>query len=197
MNGLEKIIERISGDSKKEADAIHEKALNDIAEIKAESEKKISAECEKIKQRSDSEINVIKERAKSSADLSYRQIMLEGKQELINETILSAKSKLENLPDADYISFIGDLLKKHTPTRDAILYFNSRDLKRIPRSTMEGFVSEASKNGAKVSLSDKPADIKNGFILDYGGIEENCTFDALIEQNIEMLEDVANSTLFD
>ena len=77
-----------------------------------------------------------------------------------------------------------------------MLKLNAADLKRIPQDVIDGFVKSAEDKGAKLTVSSEAAEIKNGFVLDFGGIEENCTFDALIDQNIEELQDKVKSLLF-
>lgn len=196
MSGLEQILNRIKDDSKKEADAIYEAASKEIDDIKASSDQKISVECKKISDKADAQVKVIEERSRASADLLYRQILLRGKQDLIKDVISSARRKLENMSESEYISFITALLKNHIPSRDCTLSFNERDLKTIPESVIDEFKEDALKNGASVSLSQDPANIPDGFLLDFGGIEENCTFDALIEQNIDSLQDEVSAQLF-
>ena len=48
----------------------------------------------------------------------------------------------------------------------------------------------------KIALSDKAAAIDAGFILQYGGIEENCSFDAIFASEAENLSDRAGRLLF-
>ena len=135
-------------------------------------------------------------RSNASAELKTKQILLTGKQELLNDTIGMAKEKLSNLSDQEYVDFIKKLFSKHVPSEDAVLKLNAADLKRIPQDVIDGFVKSAEDKGAKLTVSSEAAEIKNGFVLDFGGIEENCTFDALIDQNIEELQDKVKSLLF-
>ena len=44
--------------------------------------------------------------------------------------------------------------------------------------------------------SEDPGRIKSGFILSYGGIEENCSLDAIFAEKAETLRDLANSILW-
>lgn len=196
MNGLEKILDKISQDARKEADNILDAAHTKASEIKAESDKKISRECEEINKKALAKVQAIREKSKGTVDLAYRQIILKAKQDLIRETIAASRERLESLSDADYQAFFKELLDNHVPNQDAVLELNERDMRRIPKSVIEDFKQKALKKGATVTLSDEPAGIKNGFILDYGGIEENLSFDALIDQNIEYLEDETGRILF-
>lgn len=196
MNGLDKLVARISGESDAQIKAIIDEANAKAAEIKADSDKKMKAECERIEKKAQTEVETIEMRSKASAELKTKQILLTGKQELLNDTIGMAKEKLSNLSDQEYVDFIKKLFSKHVPSEDAVLKLNAADLKRIPQDVIDGFVKSAEDKGAKLTVSSEAAEIKNGFVLDFGGIEENCTFDALIDQNIEELQDKVKSLLF-
>ncbi|MCI5792955.1 MAG: V-type ATP synthase subunit E family protein [Lachnospiraceae bacterium] len=196
MNGLDKLVARISGESDAQIKAIIDAANAKAAEIKADSDKKMKAECERIEKKAQTEVETIEMRSKASAELKTKQILLTGKQELLNDTIGMAKEKLSSLSDQEYVDFIKKLFSKHVPSEDAVLKLNAADLKRIPQDVIDGFVKSAEDKGAKLTVSSEAAEIKNGFVLDFGGIEENCTFDALIDQNIEELQDKVKSLLF-
>lgn len=196
MNGLEKLVDRISGEADAQIKTILDEARAQAEDIRSESEKKLNAERERIEKKAQSEVETIESRAKASAELKTKQILLTGKQELLNDTIVAAKEKLANLSDQEYTDFIVKLFEKHIPSQDAVLRLNAADLKRIPQDVLDGFTAKAKAAGAELKISDEAADIKNGFILDFGGIEENCTFDALIDQNIEELQDKVKSLLF-
>ena len=73
---------------------------------------------------------------------------------------------------------------------------SDRDLKRLGNDTFDKLKKIAEQNGAKLMISDKPADIKDGFILNYGGAEDNCTIEALMEQNMDDLLDKVKDILF-
>lgn len=196
MNGLDKLVARISGESDAQIKAIIDEANAKAAEIKADSDKKMKAECERIEKKAQTEVETIEMRSKASAELKTKQILLTGKQELLNDTIGMAKEKLSSLSNQEYVDFIKKLFSKHVPSEDAVLKLNAADLKRIPQDVIDGFVKSAEDKGAKLTVSSEAAEIKNGFVLDFGGIEENCTFDALIDQNIEELQDKVKSLLF-
>ena len=50
--------------------------------------------------------------------------------------------------------------------------------------------------GGSLKLSKDPAPVKNGFILKYGGIEENCSLDALFASRTDALVDKVNAALW-
>lgn len=196
MSGLEKIVGHITEASSQKAEAILSEARAKAEAIKAETKAKADAECDRIQKKAEAEVQNKLDRGEASAELRKKQILLTGKQELINQTIEKAADYLTGLSDADYFVFLGKLYEKHVPGRDAVLSMNETDLKRVPKTLLEQFAKAAEEKGAKLSLCDKPADIRGGFILSYGGIEENCSIDALIDDNMELLQDKVYKVLF-
>ncbi|MBR6005282.1 MAG: hypothetical protein IK063_03535, partial [Clostridia bacterium] len=65
-----------------------------------------------------------------------------------------------------------------------------------PESFRSQAVAAAAEKGAELSFSGENADIKNGFILRYGLIEINCSFDSVIDENREELKEKVNAILF-
>ena len=64
----------------------------------------------------------------------------------------------------------------------------------------EGFETEvqniAGEKGGSLALEKDPADLDGGFILIYGGIEENCTIGAMFEAKRDELSDCVHKVMF-
>ncbi len=196
MSGLEKIVDRISKESQGKADAILNEAKTRAESIRADIEKRTAEECGRITRKAESQALNIVERSQASAELKSKQILLSGKQEVLNETISMAKEKLAGLSDQEYADVFVKLFKKHVPSQNAVLKLGSKDLGRLSGDTISKLIAEAKAAGSELTVSKEAADIKDGFVLDFGGIEENCTFDALFDQNIDDLLDKVKSILF-
>lgn len=74
--------------------------------------------------------------------------------------------------------------------------FSARDLKRMPLSFKAKIKMTAMKKGGSLKLSSQEARIENGFVLVYGGVEENCTLRAVFEEKKELLCDRVREYLF-
>ena len=196
MSGLDKITARIIEESAVKAKAISDEAAQQAEAIKAAGEKKAAEECERISKKAEASVRSFKDKGQASALLRTKQIMLGGRQELIHEVIETARQQLNSLSDAEYKEFIVKLFSKHLPDEDAVLLLNSRDKARLGEDTLDELKAAALANGSKLTVADESADIKNGFVLSYGGIEENCTIDALIDQSMEDLQDKVKEILF-
>ena len=77
---------------------------------------------------------------------------------------------------------------------DGEMYFSSKDLKRMPKD-FETKLNEHLKQGT-LKISSKPCEIDAGFILVYGGIEENCSFNALFKAQNDILRDKISAIIF-
>ena len=106
MGGLDKIIGHISRDAENEVKSVLDAAKNQAEGIIGDAKIKTAAESDSIIKKAETEVRSILERGRSSADLKTKQLILEGKQELISSTIRMAKDKLNSLDDQDYIDFI-------------------------------------------------------------------------------------------
>ena len=118
-------------------------------------------------------------------------------QQLIREIIQSAKDSLLELDDGAYFRLIFQMAAKFALPQQGKLILNEKDLGRAPKdfnAQLEAAVKAIP--GAALSLSDSTRPIDGGFVLDYDGIEENCSFDALFYSSQEDLQDKVQELLF-
>ena len=197
MTGLEKIIQVIEADAKANAEKILAEAKEESERILDAAKKEAEQKCAEIAEKPANEVNAVINRAKSKASLIKKQMLLNAKQQVINEVIEKAKDKLTNFPDTDYFDVILQIVKKHAHPQEGIIKFSEADLKRLPND-FEKKLEETlkDKKGASLSISKEHAQISAGFILIYGDIEENCYFDALFNDAKEDLQDKVNAFLF-
>ena len=73
---------------------------------------------------------------------------------------------------------------------------NRADLERLPSSFENDLKHALKEKGCEPTLSEDPVDITGGFVLVYGDIEINCSFDALIEGNSEELKELVYKNIF-
>ena len=79
-------------------------------------------------------------------------------------------------------------------------FLNSPEIQERLRHTSPDKLEEeigkiAAERGGSLRLGENAA-IDNGFILAYGGVEENCTFRAMFDSRKEALQDAARKVLF-
>jgi V/A-type H+-transporting ATPase subunit E len=125
-------------------------------------------------------------------------MILDAKQKIINDIIQKAKIKLTSLPDNEYFDTILQIVKKHAHAQPGIIRFSQADLDRLPKK-FEKSLESALKDikNASLTISKESVKIDGGFILVYGDIEENCSFDALFAEAKDELQDKINAFLFE
>ncbi len=166
----DKIYQDITGDAQKKAQ-----------EIRRQGEHKVHHQAE----------NLLKT-FHSRAELERRNAILKTKRNEIDKTITELHKYLMSLETKDYFRMIIKIAKTLDDT-EGEMYFNSADLKRLPKN----FSKILTDHSIKSHVSSAPDDsIDGGFILKNGDIEENMSFSAVIAANREKLEDVIGSELF-
>ncbi len=195
MTGLEKIIFDIEDEAKAAADTILQTAKNEaeaiIEQAKADSAEKSSA----IAQQSEIAVKDYLTRANSAAELQKRKSILNAKQQIINEVIDKAQQSLYALSEEEYFSTIIRMIEKFALPQKGEIIFSAQDLKRFPKG-FEAKIKEAAGTKAELTISEETRDISGGFVLVYGGVEENCSFSALFDSVQETLQDKVHEILF-
>lgn len=193
MAGIESITSLIKQEATENAEKIISEANKTANEILAEAKKAADEKTKAALATEKAERDAVINKAKSAAELQKRRDLLCAKQEIITEIIEKAKKTLSSLPDKEYFELLIKLVKKYETGQEGVLALGANDLKRVP-SDFEESLKKASEN--KLTLSKEPINIKNGFLLLYGGIDINLSFDSLFDENLEELTDKVSAIVF-
>lgn len=193
MAGIDNMIRQIEDDTKAVCDEILSEAKTKADKIRAEAR----AEAEKIsdsaQRRTAARVADIEKRGESSAALEERKVALYTKQSIISDMLKTGLETAKSLPDDEYFALILQMIETNSQPQDGVISFGKKDLDRLP----QGFITKInSVSKGKLTLSDQAAAIDAGFILIYGGIEENCSFDAIFMSEADNLSDRAGKLLF-
>lgn len=197
MTGLEKILKAIEAEALVNAEAVTAQAKKEAEEILQAAKIDADKKCAEITAKSDADVKEILNRAESAAALLEKKAILDAKQQIINNIIANAKNSLINLSDTEYVDIILRMAKKYAHNKSGTILFSATDKKRFPKD----FEAELAKTltekaGASLTFSNENVVIDGGFILKYGDIEENCSFEALFSAAKEDLQDKVNTFLF-
>ncbi|MBQ8663530.1 MAG: hypothetical protein IJ471_06710 [Eubacterium sp.] len=196
MTGLEKIIEQILMDAQTKAQENISQAKAQADSILAEARLQAQNQAESIRKKSALDMENYKKSAASANDLYRRTEVLKAKQEVISQIIRAAYENVCNREPDSYFAMLETLLGKNVQALDGILYLSEKDLMRMP----EGFadrVSEIAKSvGGTLTVSPTGKAIENGFVLVYGGVEDNCSIKALFDAKRDEMQDVVNEILY-
>lgn len=193
MSGLDKMKAQIIAEAQENAKEIlaqaHAQADSIIGEAKVQAEK----DARKIIAQAEARAEDSVKRLASSSDMRKRKAVLEAKQEVIREVLEDAYKAVGELDDAAYFA----MLEKYVLPEAGTICFTEKDRKRMPQGYMEKVYETAKKKGGSLELTETvPEGMDGGFILTYGGIEENCTIKALFDARREELSDKVNRQLF-
>lgn len=190
MNGIEKIIDRISGDAQAEIDAILDEARAEAAQITARYEAQAKAEADEILKRGAAAAAEREERLASMAQMEGRKAELAAKQEVIEEAFELAKKKLLALPEDKYVELLAGLAAKASATGKETLIFSAADRDRVGKKVVDA--ASALVSGGAFTLSDETRALNGGFVLSDGAVEVNCSFDTLVRlQKAEITGEVS------
>ena len=189
MNGIEKIIERISGDAQAEIDAILNEARAEAAEITAGYEAQAKAEADEILARGERSAAEREERLVSMTQLECRKALLAARQEVIDDSFRQALKKLLELPEEDYVALLVKLAVQAAPKGTGKLIFSQADRARMGKAVV---MAANEKLNGSLTLSEEARPMSGGFVLSDGAVEVNCSFETLVRlQKAELTGKVA------
>lgn len=198
MSNLEKILKHIEDNANNNAKKLIENANaaadKTIKDAQAQADLKYAQRLEQAKADAKAYISF----AEASSALKKRQIVLDSKQQIIKDLINQAKNHIVSLPENEYFEIILKMVKKYCMGKSGQIIFSEQDKKRMPKN-FEKSINEAisDKKGANLELSNEVRAIDGGFVLNYGDIEQNCSFDALFADKYDLLQDEVYKLLFD
>ena len=190
MTGLEKITTQIIDEAAAAAKKTKNAAQAEADKILASAKEEYEAAAAQLKAEAEAQKAAIEAQASSGAALKVRQAALAAKQQIIAAVIRDAKESLFALDDNAYFALLGKMVEKYAPEKSGKLLLSAKDLARMPAD----FAEAAKKRG--LTVSDETRAIDGGFVLDYDGIEENCSFEALFYASQEALQDKVQEFLF-
>lgn len=196
MSGLDKMKARILEEAQSSAKEIIDKANAEADAAVQAARESAEAEAAKIMERAEHDAADYGVRVDSSMDMQRKQALLAAKQEVIGGVLEAAYNAVMNLDDIKYFEMLEKLLEKHALPEAGVICFSAKDLGRMPAGFPEKVKNIAVSKGGSLTVSEKPEKMDGGFLLVYGGIEENCTISAVFASRREELSDRVNRLLF-
>lgn len=196
MSGLETIIAQITDDARAEADAILAGAKERAEAYRKREEELLARETDAENRKSEKKAALELEKRRSAALMEQKKQILSAKQRMISDVIEKAKQEVLSMPEDAYFELLYQIADACAQSGTGQVLLSEKDLKRLPAGFGGKMDAIARKHGAVLTVSQKPAEIEGGLILDYGDIEENGTIEALICSKKETLQDLVSSFLF-
>lgn len=199
MKGTEKIIAHIRADGDAEAKKIIDAASKQAEEKRAESFKAALSEYEKLMQAGNAECEDILSGSRRIAEMEAKKSVLSVKQEMISAAFDAAREEIVNMPRDKYTQFLARMAAEAATSGMEEIVLNARDKAEVGKSVCKAANELLSAKGTpgKLTVSEDTADISGGVIVRFGGIETNCSIDALIRQRRSGLSTEVAAALFE
>jgi len=198
MTGLEKILKHIEEEATTTAEVILSEAKCKAEEITATAQAEGKEKCKDIAERSKLDVQACLSRAESAALLQEKKLILTAKQQIISTVIDKAKEKLLKMSKAEYSDVIIKMVDKYALAQPGQILFSRADKERLMEQFQDTLQTALlRKKVANLIVSEETRDIDGGFVLIYGDVEINCSFDALFFAARESLQDKVCEVLFD
>ena len=196
MSGLDKMKARILEEAQNTAREIIDKVKTDADTAVQAARESAEAEAVKILERARRDAADYGMRVDSSMDMQRKQAVLAAKQDVISGVLKAAYDAVMNLDDEKYFEMLEKLLEKNVLPEAGEIRFSAKDLGRMPAGFPDKIKNIAASKGGSLTVSGEPEKMDGGFLLVYGGIEENCTISAVFASKREELSDQVNRLLF-
>lgn len=199
MNGIDRITDRIEADAREQAKAIIAEAEAKCAEIRKENEKKAQERYLQLIRNGTKDCESGLERRKSAAEMDAKKSVLALKQDCVAEAFDMAKRRLADMPEDSYVGFLASLAASAAADGSGEIVLSARDRERCGKAVLERANAALAANGLTpaLTLAADSREISGGLILRQGGVEVNCSIEALVEAlKGPMTADVAR-TLFE
>ena len=199
MKGTEKIIAHIRADGDAQAKKIIDEASKQAEELRAESFKAALAEYEKLMQAGNAECEDILSGSRRIAEMEAKKSVLSVKQEMVASAFDAARSEIVNMPRDKYTQFLARMAADAASTGEEEILLNESDRKELGKAVCKAANELLSAKGVpgRLTLSEDTADISGGVIVRFGGIETNCSIDALIRQRRSGLSTEVAAAMFE
>lgn len=199
MNGIDRITDRIEADAREQAKAIIAEAEAKCAEIRKENEKKAQERYLQLIRNGTKDCESGLERRKSAAEMDAKKSVLALKQDYVAEAFDMAKRRLADMPEDSYVGFLASLAASAAADGSGEIVLSARDRERCGKAVLERANAALAAKGLTpaLTLAADSREISGGLILRQGGVEVNCSIEALVEAlKGPMTADVAR-TLFE
>jgi V/A-type H+-transporting ATPase subunit E len=174
---IEYIIGGILGEADEAARQTLEKAEAEAERIMEQARKKAKELAGSTSKKGGADGAALKARKISLAELEARKLRLGARQRAVAKCFDAALEKLENMEEEDYVSFLGEKIRR--AARDGgIILMNEEDRDTVGSRAVA--LANTLLGSEKVSLGRYAISARGGFVLRAGAVEINCTLEAMV-----------------
>jgi len=181
---IERIRNYIIENAQKEAEQIIKTAEEQFRNVTVSAKLSLGKEYQEMLLTDEKRLKEDMKRSLGKFKSDCKMELLEVKNKVIDSVLERAISRIQSLPDNDYLSLIGKWLAKIPDHLEGELSLNTRDLRRITNAFIDN-INKGRK--ARISLNTTAIDIKGGFIVRTKHYEIDYTLDTIVKNLCPML----------
>ncbi len=193
MSNLDNLVSKIVADSEDAAKKIIESANVKADEITTQYINEAQAERDRIISEAKFEAEKTKEQIILGKKLEIRDDNINAKQEMIDFVFNNALIELNGMDKKDYLKFLYRALRRLDLDGDELILPKKYEITDLDE--LNAHLKEHNRNG-NLKLHDGERDINGGFVLVKNGIENNYTFEAMVNYYRYELEGSIIKTIF-
>lgn len=197
MSGLDQIVAKITQDAQNTAKEAQAFAEQKAKAARNEMLSKARAEQKELLEHAERKAQAAIETAKVGAQQQGQQVLLGARQAVIDDIMSMLAQRLKALKPAEYFDLLKRLFSDYALPREGVMELSIADYDRMPNGFEKELNALISKKGGSIKIKESlQKDFGGGFILSYGGVQENCTFKALISARQDDMRDKICERLF-
>lgn len=196
MAGIEKITDQIMEEANASAKEIMDAANAKRAAVLKDAEEAARKIRETLDKETEEEVMRLQEKSVSKREQDRKVALLQAKQAFIANVLQKSYERFLAQEETSYFDTLVKVAEKYALKGEGVLIMNEKDKARMPQDFAERVNKAAEKKGGSIRISDETRAIEGGFVLVYGGIEENCSFKALFDAKRDVLLDQVHRELF-
>ena len=196
MTGTEKIIRHIEEQAAAQEAQILGEAREDSARVRDEAEQRVAKLLADGYTAAAQYAEAERDKRRHAEEMQLRRAALGARSELIAEILAEAKEKILAEDAGAYFARLLHLMRQAVQPAAGVIRLNRRDLDRVPADFEAQARALAAAKGGTLVLSLEDAPIDGGFLLEYEGSVENCSFSALFSSHADELKDLVRGIVF-
>ena len=199
MNEPSKLIDKILSEAKAVADAEKKNASDKAKEILDKARQKAKDASDKAGANAAAEAEERKKRIKSVYDLEHKKDILAMKRGVLDAAFARAEADITKLPDADFCGLMTRLLLDCADDGTGEICVAKSDEKRLGTDFLKkaNLALKTKCGQGEVTFAKEMCEKKGGFIYRKGGMEIDCSVEAVVALAREQMETDAAVILFE
>ena len=186
MNNEQKIIDAIIAEAKQDAANIIERAKVEAEHTVRTTHQSVSEQNAPVLAKAKANASELAGKSISSAKMEASKIVLALKQQILEDTVAAAKSKLANLSGKEYENVLMSMADSVGNPSGCSIILSEKDKADYSQLFIQkGF-----------TVSEKTRPISGGFIVQKDAVEYNFTFDSIFTATKDSIDEIAAAILF-